>query len=112
MDILRIGPVDPVRAAGFRPEGVSALGDPAPQARRQQRGAPPRPVEHEREDQQNPDDAPLRMAYSYDESADRYVMRLIDADSGKVIRQVPTQELLRVAAEINRYLGVMLDKKS
>jgi flagellar protein FlaG len=107
MNILRIGPIDPRRAAGLRLDEAAAAGDHSsrqpPQAARRPRRA---------EDQQNPDSALHRVAYSYDEDANRYVMKLIDSETGQVIRQIPPEELLRVAAEINRYLGVILDTKS
>ncbi|GIW07973.1 MAG: hypothetical protein KatS3mg060_2778 [Dehalococcoidia bacterium] len=107
MNILRVGPIDSLRAAGLRPTESGPAGDHDP---RHHPNAAPRRARPP-EDRRNPDGALHRVAYSYDEEANRYVMTLIDAESGQVIRQVPPDELLRIAAEINRYLGVILDAK-
>ncbi|MCS6803391.1 MAG: flagellar protein FlaG [Chloroflexota bacterium] len=107
MNISRVGPVDPNRALSFRLDESAAVGEHG--ARHPHQTVPRRA--RRSEDQQNPDSSGHRVAYSYDEKAHRYVMKLVDAESGEVIRQIPPEQLLRVAAEINRYLGVLLDAK-
>jgi flagellar protein FlaG len=39
------------------------------------------------------------------------VIKLVDVETGEVVRQIPPEQLLRVAAEVNRYLGLLLDAK-
>jgi len=61
-------------------------------------------------------DAPLpiqdtRITFEKDEESGKLVVQLKDA-SGRVIRQIPPEEMLRLAKEIDRYLGLLVDKGS
>jgi flagellar protein FlaG len=111
MNILRIGPVEATRAVSSRVPEAAALAEDAAQLWREDRRTRFTGSTRSPEDQRNPDSEPSRLSYSYDEAAGRYVMKLVEAESGEVIRQVPPEELLRVAAAINRYLGLLLDRK-
>lgn len=42
-----------------------------------------------------------QLAFSIDEATDRQVVTVKDADSGDVIRQIPSEEVLKIAERIN-----------
>jgi hypothetical protein len=107
MNIARVGPVDPPRAVSLRLDETAAAGEHG--ARHPHQTIPRRA--RRPDDQQNPDSATRQVAYSYDEEASRYVIKLVDVETGEVVRQIPPEQLLRVAAEVNRYLGLLLDAK-
>jgi uncharacterized FlaG/YvyC family protein len=48
---------------------------------------------------------------SYDRESGKYITKIVAVPSGEVIKEIPAESLRRIAAEINRYLGVILDKK-
>lgn len=48
---------------------------------------------------------------SLDEKSHQTVIRVIDNDSGKVIRQIPNEQLLKIAQSITELLGVIYDEK-
>jgi len=50
-----------------------------------------------------------RLNFSIDEATDRVVVKIIDEDTGEIVRQVPPQEMLRIAAHLKR-LQDMNDK--
>jgi len=51
------------------------------------------------------------ITFEKDQDSGRMVVRLKDA-SGKVIRQIPPEEMLRLAKAIDRYLGLLVDRQS
>ena len=52
-----------------------------------------------------------RITFEKDQDSGRMVVRLKDA-SGRVIRQIPPEEMLRLAKAIDRYLGLLVDRQS
>ncbi len=52
-----------------------------------------------------------RITFEKDEASGRMVVRLKDA-SGTVIRQIPPDEMLRLAKAIDQYLGLLVDRHS
>ena len=50
-----------------------------------------------------------RVSFSVDKATKRTVVKVIDADTQKVIRQIPADEMLHIAAQINRLLGILVD---
>ncbi len=47
-----------------------------------------------------------------DKETDTVVIQVISKNDGKVIRQVPPEELLKIAAKIEEMIGVLLDKSA
>jgi len=47
-----------------------------------------------------------------DEATDRIVVKIIDTLTGEVIGQVPPEEVLRVAAGIREFLGLLVDRRA
>lgn len=52
-----------------------------------------------------------RITFEKDEASGKMVVRLKDA-SGTVIRQIPPDEMLRLAKAIDQYLGLLVDRHS
>jgi len=50
-----------------------------------------------------------RLNFSIDEATERVVVKIIDEDTGEIVRQVPPQEMLRIAAHLKQ-LQDMNDK--
>ncbi len=50
-----------------------------------------------------------KLNFSIDEATERVVVKIIDEDTGEIVRQVPPQEMLRIAAHLKQ-LQDMNDK--
>lgn len=53
-----------------------------------------------------------RLSFEMDERSERTIIRLVDDATGEVLRQVPPEEVLQVAAAVNRYMGLLVDRRS
>lgn len=49
------------------------------------------------------------LRFRIDESIDRPVVSVVDKDTGDIIRQLPSEELLRIAKSIETMKGVLFD---
>jgi flagellar protein FlaG len=52
-----------------------------------------------------------RISFGYSEDASSMYLNVIDNDSGKVIRQFPSEEALEFAAKMREFVGMLLDKR-
>jgi flagellar protein FlaG len=50
------------------------------------------------------------LGFSYDESKKTAVVRVTDANSGEVVRQIPTEQILKMAHQIDEYKGMLYNK--
>jgi flagellar protein FlaG len=50
------------------------------------------------------------ITFSVDKPTGKTVIRVMDADTKQVIRQIPSEEMMRVAERITQLLGVLFDK--
>ena len=48
---------------------------------------------------------------SIDDKSHQTVIKVIDNESGKVVRQIPSEQLLRISERITELLGVIYDEK-
>jgi flagellar protein FlaG len=53
----------------------------------------------------------MNLKFSTDEETGKTIVALIDPASGKVLRQVPSDEALKVAEQIGRFQGMFVDLK-
>lgn len=51
-----------------------------------------------------------RLSFSIDKETHRTVVKVMDADTQKVIRQIPAEEVMRVSQRINELLGILVDE--
>jgi flagellar protein FlaG len=52
------------------------------------------------------------LGLSYDDSKRTTVVKLTDSNTGEVVRQIPTEQVLKMAHEIDRYKGLLLNKSA
>ena len=52
-----------------------------------------------------------RLKFSVDETTNRMLVKVIDEDSGKVIRQIPSETILKVADNLDALKGIIFDEK-
>ena len=50
------------------------------------------------------------LGFSYDESKQTAVVKVTDAASGEVVRQIPTEQILKMAHQIDAYKGMLYNK--
>lgn len=50
-----------------------------------------------------------RLSIAQDEATGRFVYRVIDVNTGEVIRQYPPDEILKIVAQIRQAAGLVLD---
>jgi|WetSurMetagenome_2_1015567.scaffolds.fasta_scaffold554733_2 flagellar protein FlaG len=50
-----------------------------------------------------------KVAFAVDRSANKVIIRVVNADTDEVIRQIPPEEMLHVAARMKELLGVIFD---
>jgi len=53
-----------------------------------------------------------RVMFSIDPSSGRDVVRVTDRDTGDVIRQLPTEEMLKFLSNLDYMIGVIFDQKT
>lgn len=56
--------------------------------------------------------APTKARITHDDELNRYVVRIADADSGEVIKEIPSDELLRFARHLEKLKGILFDKRA
>ncbi len=53
-----------------------------------------------------------RLSIDQDEATGRFVYKVIDIDTGEVVRQFPPEEILRIVASIRDAEGLVIDSKA
>jgi flagellar protein FlaG len=57
-------------------------------------------------------DSGKNLSVSFDDSADRYVTKVVSSDTGEVVRTIPSEEVLEVARAINEKLGGLINQRA
>lgn len=52
-----------------------------------------------------------RLAFKIDESSGKVLVQVLDSITGQVVRQIPPEEMLRLAQMIRQYLGLVVDSR-
>ncbi len=50
------------------------------------------------------------LSFTVDDSTNKIVIRVIDGNTKEVIRQIPPEEVLRIASQVNQLLGILIDE--
>ena len=50
------------------------------------------------------------LGFSYDESKQTAVVKVTDVNTGEVVRQIPTEQILKMAHQIDEYKGMLYNK--
>lgn len=53
----------------------------------------------------------MNLKFSTDEKTGKLVVSVVDPNNGEVLRQMPSAEALKVAEQIGRYQGILVDLK-
>ena len=51
----------------------------------------------------------MHLSFSVDDSSGRVVVRVTDERTGKMVRQIPSEDVLRIAKNIRAMLGILYD---
>ena len=52
------------------------------------------------------------LSFSVDDSSGEVVVRVVDGESGKVVRQIPSEELLRLAERLDEMRSLLFEGKA
>lgn len=52
-----------------------------------------------------------RLSFSYDEKTKRIIMKVHDPSTNEVVRQIPSEEMIRLLENIHESIGLMIDTK-
>lgn len=52
------------------------------------------------------------LQFSFDDETRKTVVRVVDSESGQVIRQIPSEELIAIAKSIDKMQGLLLKQKA
>jgi len=55
---------------------------------------------------------PTKANISHDDILNRYVVRIADKQSGEIVREIPSEDLLKFARHLEKLRGILFDKKA
>lgn len=99
-----------VQAGAPPPVAERAAVSEAPRVEAERPAATRAPVESEvreavREANRHFQEQSLNLQYSMDDDTKKMIIRLVDATSGEVIRQIPSEEMLAIARALDRAMA-------
>lgn len=56
--------------------------------------------------------APNSLSFSIDDSTGKTIVRITDAETGDMIRQIPSEEMLEIARSLDKLQGMLLRQKA
>lgn len=56
--------------------------------------------------------APNTLAFSIDDSTGKTIVRITDVQTGEMIRQIPSEEMLAIARSIDKMQGLLLQQEA
>lgn len=56
--------------------------------------------------------APNSLAFSIDDSSGKVIVKVTDAATGEMVRQIPSEEMLDIARSIDKMQGLLLKEKA
>ena len=57
-------------------------------------------------------DSGKNLSVTFDDAIDRYVTKVVNSDTGEVVRTIPSEEVLAVARAINEQLGGLVNQRA
>jgi flagellar protein FlaG len=105
-------PVHPAAPSGSSPVPAAAASAVAPAPAPQQPG--PEQVQKAVESikQMVKAAAPNSLEFSIDDETGKTIVRVTDVETGEMIRQIPSKELLEIARSLDKLQGLMLKEKA
>lgn len=107
-------PVDPVPTSNGIAESETAPVAPTPGAAAQQSAAPSREQIDQAMTEVKKALAPVarNLQFSVDDETGRTIIKVIDASTNEVIRQMPSEELLAITKAIDSFSGLFVKQKA
>lgn len=56
--------------------------------------------------------APNSLAFSIDDSTGKTIVKITDAETGEMIRQIPSEEMLEIARSLDKMQGMLLRQEA
>jgi flagellar protein FlaG len=56
--------------------------------------------------------APNSLSFSIDDSSGKVIVKVTDAATGEIVRQIPSEEMLEIARSIDKMQGLLLKEKA
>ena len=53
---------------------------------------------------------PTKATITHDEQLNRFLVKIADKESGEIVREIPSEELLRFARHLEKLKGILFDK--
>ena len=106
---------DPISAAPQAPVAASTVTRPDPAKSKAVNAPDPKQMASELNDALQQLNESMRnsgrnLAFNKDEASGRTVIRVTNTDTGELVRQIPTEEFLKVARAIDAFKGNVLDQ--
>jgi flagellar protein FlaG len=57
-------------------------------------------------------DSGKNLSVTFDDAIDRYVTKVVNSDTGEVVRTIPSEEVLAVTRAINEQLGGLVNQRA
>lgn len=57
------------------------------------------------------DEMGTKLSFAIDKQSDSIVIQVTDQKTGKLVRQIPSQEMLDLKAKLEKLMGILFDKK-
>lgn len=89
--------------------GFSSLNEDAEPAKPEQKGTISEAVERIRTQVQS---LQRNLDFSVDDSTGQVVVQVLDGDSGKVVRQIPSEDILRLAERLDEMRSLLFEAKA
>jgi flagellar protein FlaG len=51
------------------------------------------------------------ISFEYEEEIEKMVVKVTDGETGKMIRQIPQEEIVRLSRNIDKLVGLLIDKE-
>lgn len=55
---------------------------------------------------------PTKANISHDDVLNRYIVRIADKQSGEIVREIPSEDLLKFARHLEKLKGILFDKEA
>ena len=51
-----------------------------------------------------------KLSFSYDDRIDKVIVRVMEGDTDKIVRQSPTEEMIRLSVKMDEVMGMLIDQ--
>lgn len=51
-----------------------------------------------------------KLSFSYDDRIEKIIVRVVEGETDKIIRQIPAEEMIRLAVRMDEIMGMLIDQ--